>query len=125
MPSARKMTTPVAIDLPVVEARYAELDDFTLGYESFKADIDTAPLFVGLPDDRCQCPHWGIVTAGQITFRWADHAETYGEGDAYFAPPGHTTLISEGTSVTEFSPSGPFAESAAAIERNLANGAMS
>jgi len=124
MPSANKMTTPVAIDLPVVEARYAALDGYTLGYESFKADIDTAPLFVGLPDDRCQCPHWGLITSGQITFRWADHEETYGEGDAYYAPPGHTTLITAGTAAVEFSPSGPFAESSAAIERNLAAGAM-
>lgn len=124
MPSANKMTTPVVIDLPVVEARYAQLGDFVLGYESFKSDLDTAALFIGLPGDRCQCPHWGMVTAGQITFRWADHEESYGEGDAYYAPPGHTTLIASGTSVTEFSPSGPFAESSAAIERNLATGAM-
>jgi hypothetical protein len=27
---------------------------------------------VGLPDDRCPCAHWGVVTEGQITFRWAD-----------------------------------------------------
>ena len=27
-------------------------------------------------------------TAGQITFRWADREETYGEGDAYYARPG-------------------------------------
>lgn len=124
MPSANRMTTPVAIDLPVVEGRYAELGDFILGYESFKADVDTAPLFIGLPDDRCQCPHWGVVTAGQITYRWSDHEETYGEGDAYFAPPGHTTLITAGTAITEFSPSGPFAQTSAAIERNLAAGAM-
>ncbi len=124
MPSANKMTTPVAIDLPMVEARYAQLDDYTVGYESFKADIDTAPLFTGLPQDRCQCPHWGVVATGQVTFRWAGREETYGAGDAYYAPPGHTTLIVAGTSVTEFSPSEQLAESSAAIERNLATGAL-
>lgn len=123
MPSANKMTTPVAVDLPLVEARYVELEGYTLGYESFRSDVDTAPLFVGLPEDRCVCPHWGVVARGQITYRWPDHEETYGEGDAYYAPPGHTTLVTAGTELTEFSPSGPFADSAAAIERNL--GALS
>jgi hypothetical protein len=23
------------------------------------AGLDTTPLFKGLPDDLCQCPHWG------------------------------------------------------------------
>ena len=27
MPSANKMTTPVSVDLPVLQGRYAELDD--------------------------------------------------------------------------------------------------
>ena len=29
----------------------------------------------GLPDDLCQCPHWGYVTAGSITVRYADGTE--------------------------------------------------
>src|SRR5690349_19359577 len=104
MPSANKMTTPLSVDLPEINARYAELDDYTVGFESYSEDIDPAPFFAGLPDDRCQCPHWGIVQSGQITFRWADREETYGAGDAYYAPPGHLPLISAGTSVAEFSP---------------------
>ena len=30
----------------------------------------------GLPDDMCQCPHWGYVLAGKVTFRFADRDET-------------------------------------------------
>lgn len=26
--------------------------------------------FKGLPDDRCQCRHWGVVIKGQVTFRY-------------------------------------------------------
>ncbi len=85
MPSANKMTTPLAVDLPVIQGRYAELDDYTVGFESYPEDVDPAPLFAGLPEDRCQCPHWGMVQSGQITFRWADREETYGAGDAYYA----------------------------------------
>lgn len=75
MPSA-SMTTPVAVDEEQIQARYAALDGYTVGFETFKQDADATPLFKGLPDDRCQCPHWGVVMAGQITFRWADHEET-------------------------------------------------
>jgi len=104
MPSARLMTTPVAVDEELIEGRYAELGGYTVGFERFPKDVDPAPLFAGLPQDRCPCPHWGVVTSGHITFRWPDHEETYGEGDAYYAPPGHLPLISGGTSVVEFSP---------------------
>ena len=119
MPGANRMTTPIAVDEDQIEARYASLDGYTVGFESFKQDADAAPLFKGLPDDRCQCPHWGVVTAGQITFRWADREETYGEGDAYYAPPGHVPVAVAGTSLIEFSPTVELERTMAAIEANL------
>jgi hypothetical protein len=119
MPSANQMTTPIAVDLPEMQGRYAELDDYTVGFESFPDDVDPAPLFVGLPEDRCQCPHWGVVQNGQITFRWADHEETYGSGDAYYVAPGHLPLITAGTSLVEFSPSDALQRTMAVIESNL------
>ncbi len=61
---------------------------YTVSFETFRQDADPAPFFAGLPGDRCQCPHWGVVTAGQLTFRWPDHDETYVAGDAYYAPRG-------------------------------------
>jgi hypothetical protein len=120
MPGASKMTTPVAVDLPQIEGRYAELGGYTVGFETFPKEADPAPLFAGLPDDHCQCPHWGIVQSGQITFRWADHEETYGAGDAYYAAPGHLPLVAAGTSVVEFSPTDALGETMAVVERNLA-----
>lgn len=120
MPSANKMTTPVGVDLPVIQGRYAELDDYTVGFESFPDDVDPGPLFRGLPDDRCQCPHWGVVQSGQITFRWAGREETYGAGDAYYAPPGHLPLIAAGTSLVEFSPTAGLRQTMAVVEANLA-----
>ena len=84
MPSASKMSTPVAVDLEVIQGRYALLGGYTVAFETFKQDVDPAALFVGLPDDRCQCEHWGVVTEGQITFRWADRQETYVAGDAFY-----------------------------------------
>ena len=59
MPGASKMTTPVAVDLPQIQGRYAELGGYTVGFETYPEDADPAPLFVGLADNRCQCPHGG------------------------------------------------------------------
>ncbi len=120
MPSASKMTTPVSVDLPVLQGRYAELDGYTVGFETYPEDVDPSAYFRGLPDDRCQCPHWGVVQTGQITFRWADHDETYGSGDAYYAAPGHLPLISAGTSVVEFSPTDDLDRTMAVVGVNLA-----
>jgi hypothetical protein len=120
MPGANPATTPVAVDLPELKAQYAELGGYTVGYESFPHDIDPAALFVGLPQDRCQCPHWGVVTSGEITFRYADAMETFRAGDAYYARPGHLPLLAAGTSVTEFSPTGELAATMAVLEKNMA-----
>lgn len=120
MPSANVMTTPVSVDLPELQGRYAELGGYTVGFESYPEDVDPAALFRGLPEDRCQCEHWGVVQSGQITFRWADHEETFGAGDAYYAGPGHLPLITAGTSVVEFSPSDALHRTMSVVEANLA-----
>ena len=120
MPHTNKPSAPVAVDIPELEGRYVDLDGYTVGFESYKADVDPAPFFRGLPDDRCQCPHWGVVLTGSISFRWADHTETYGSGDAYYAPPGHLPVITEGTELVEFSPTEDLGRTMAVIESNLA-----
>ncbi len=119
MPSANRMSTPVGIDEDVIEARYATIGDYTVGFETHKQDVDPAPLFAGLPDDRCPCTHWGVVTAGRVVFRWPDHDETYVTGDAYFAPPGHLPLLTAGTSLIEFSPTADLEATVAVLERNM------
>ncbi len=122
MPGASPMTTPVAVEDELIVGRYAELGQYTVAFERFPQDVDPAPLFTGLPQDRCSCPHWGVVTSGQITFRWPDHEETYGEGDAYFAPPGHLPLITAGTSVVEFSPTADLHAVQSVISANMEGG---
>ena len=119
MPSANQMTTAATIDADEIEGRYAPLGDYTVSFETFKQDADPASYFVGLPGDRCQCAHWGVVTEGQLTFRWPDHEETYVAGDAYYAPPGHLPLVTAGTSTVEFSPSADLEATMAVVEKNL------
>ena len=120
MPHTNKMSAPVGVDIPEIEGRYVDLDGYTVGFETYKADVDPAELFRGLPDDRCQCPHWGVVLSGRLSFRYADHTEMHGAGDAYYAPPGHTPIVTDGTEVVEFSPTEELGRTMAVIEANMA-----
>ena len=54
MPKASKETASHVEDVGVMIGRYEELGGYTVGFETFREDADSAPLFVGLPDDRCQ-----------------------------------------------------------------------
>jgi hypothetical protein len=120
MPKASRDTATRVEDVGVMEGRYEELGGYTVGFESFREDADATPLMRGLPDDRCQSPHWGYVVAGSVTFRFADHDETYEAGDAYYAPPGHIPVVTAGAEVVEFSPTEAYARTMEVLGRNLA-----
>ena len=122
MPRTRKDQAPVLLDGPEMEGRYVDLGDYTVAYETFHTDADPAPLFRGLPDDRCQCPHWGVVVSGKVIFRYADHDEVYEAGDAFYAPPGHVPLPTGGTTLVEFSPVAEKAKTDEVIGRNMQAG---
>jgi hypothetical protein len=120
MPRTRKDEAPLLVDDPEIEGRYAELGGWTVSYEAFRADADPAPLFRGLPDDRCQCPHWGVVVSGRVVMRYPDHDETFTAGDAYYIPPGHLPLVFEGAEVVEFSPTEQLQTTMAVLGANMA-----
>ena len=120
MPSISRTTASRSVDMGVMEGRYENLGEYTVGFETFHEDADGTPLFRGLPDDRCQSPHWGYVIAGSVTFRYADRDETYAAGDAYYAPPGHVPVIAAGTEIVEFSPTGEYEKTMEVVGANLA-----
>jgi hypothetical protein len=77
----------------------------------FPKGADAAPLLKGLPQDLCQCPHWGTVLKGSIYVTYADgHEEKVNAGDVYYWPPGHTVRVDEDYEAIEFSPSGAMGE---------------
>jgi hypothetical protein len=120
MPNASRESASRVEDVGVMEGRYEELGPYTVGFESFREDADATPLFRGLPDNRCQSPHWGYVVKGTVTFRYADRDEKYETGDAYYAPPGHIPVVSAGTEVVEFSPTEEYGRTMEVLARNLA-----
>jgi hypothetical protein len=110
---------PVTVETHGVVLREAEWGDMNIGLEQFPAGTDTEPLFKGLPDDRCQCPHWGYVIRGRLRVRYADHEETVSEGDAYYMTPGHLPIFDEDTEVVEFSPRGEYQKTMEVAARNI------
>ena len=120
MPRTSKAEAPVVVENEVLTSRHVELDEFTVVFESYHVDADGAPVFKGLPDDRCQCPHWGIVVTGELRLRYADGQDTYRAGDAYVARPGHLPIVTAGTEVIEFSPTNKLAETLAVLAANMA-----
>ena len=79
-----------------VEDGHEDIDGYTVNFVSFGVDIDGTPLLKGLPGDACSCPHWGYVLKGRLTYRFADHEEVFGAGDAFYLPPGHIPLAEAG-----------------------------
>src|SRR2546423_1493666 len=84
------------------EGRYGETDGYVIGFETYTADADPAELFRGLPDDRCQCPHWGVVLRGALIYRNADGTEDrIAAGEAYYVGPGHLPQFTAGTAIVD------------------------
>ena len=120
MPKASKASASEHMEIEGYEGHFEHFDGgYTVGFERYTADADLTPLFAGLPDDRCQCAHWGYVITGKVTFKFADREETYETGDAYYAPPGHTPVLFDGTEIVEFSPTDELAHTFEVVERNM------
>ncbi len=120
MPKTSRETAPNVQRVEgIVEDRSEELDEYTVSFTRCLGEFDGAPLLRGAVDDRCQCPHWGYVIEGKITFRFPDRDEIYQAGDAFYAPPGHTPVTHEGSEVVMFQPTDALAKTREVMMGNL------
>ena len=120
MPKVSRESATDGGDYGAVLSQEGEVEGYTVSFVSFRQDIDATPLYKGLPDDRCQCPHWGYVTQGAVTFRYADREEVFEAGDAFYTPPGHVPVKhAPGTEIVLFSPTEELAITDAAMQRNM------
>jgi hypothetical protein len=110
---------PVSLEAPEGKMWQVEWGGNTVEFGKFKQVVDPAPLFKGLPDDRCQCPHWGYVIKGRLRYRFKDHEEVYEAGDAYYVSPGHTPVLEAGVEYVEFSPSAELAKTMEVVGQNM------
>ncbi len=120
MPKASRTTASESLELEGYEGHFEKMpDNYTAAFEKYTADIDLSPFMKGLPDDQCQCAHWGYVIAGKVTFKTKTGEETFEAGDAYYVPPGHTPVLYAGAEVVEFSPTDQLQETIEVIDKNM------
>ncbi len=105
MPKVSKESAAHVDDHGVVEDRHEDIAGHTINFVSFRQDVDATPLLKGLPGDKCNCPHWGYVLKGQLTYRFDDRDEVFRAGDAFYLPAGHIPVVTAGTEIVQFSPS--------------------
>jgi hypothetical protein len=111
---------PITFEDGGVRLRQIEWGDLNVAVEQIPAGLDMTPLLKGLPDDRCQCPHWGFVLAGQFRVKYARHEETIRAGEVYHLPPGHIVVFEADSKYIELSPKGAYQRTVEVVEHNLA-----
>ena len=119
MPKVSKQSAAHVADHGLVEDRHEDLDGYTVNFVSFAEAVDATPLLKGLPGDSCQCPHWGYVLKGRLTYRFADHDEVFEAGDAFYLPPGHVPIVDAGSEFFHFSPTEELRATEAVMMRNM------
>jgi hypothetical protein len=110
---------PVVAEMPEGKVQQTNWGNMIIEVGQFNQDFDGESSFKGLPDDRCQCPHWGYVVKGQLRFRYADHEEVYRAGDLYYGPPGHIPYLEAGCEYIEFSPADEYNKTMEIVIRNM------
>ena len=120
MPKVSKDTATGGGEFGPVTDRSEQIEGYSVNFTTFHQDVDGTPLVKGLPDDRCQCPHWGYVVSGRVTFRFPDRDEVYETGYAFYTPPGHIPIKHEpGSELVMFSPAEELKKTEEAMMRNM------
>ncbi|HEX3609975.1 MAG TPA: cupin domain-containing protein [Solirubrobacterales bacterium] len=119
MPKVSRESAEHVDDRGPAEDRHQDIDGYTVNFVSLREDVDLAPALKGLPDNRCQCPHWGYVFKGRLTLTFPGHEEVFEAGDAFYVPPGHAPRVEAGSEFVQFSPTEQLQEVQAAIMRNM------
>lgn len=114
-------------ELPLVEdygegfrSRLIEWGGMIVSYETFPGGVDATPLFIGLPGDMCQSPHWGYILKGRVRVKRSNGDEVLLGGDVYYLEPGHVPVFEEDTEVLEFSPKMEYQKTIEVAARNIA-----
>ena len=110
---------PIAAEIPEGTVRQVTWGNMTVEAGVLRKDWDGAAMFKGLPDDRCQCPHWGYVIKGQMRYKYADHEEVYRAGDVYYGAPGHVPFLEAGCEYVEFSPAEEYKKTTDLVMKNM------
>jgi hypothetical protein len=103
------------------EGRQVDAAGIRIAFESMPAQFppDASP-FKGLPDDRCQCDHWGYLFKGSFRVTYLDGPdEIVHAGEAYHLRPGHFVQTIEPVEMIELSPVDEHDRTMAVLARNM------
>jgi hypothetical protein len=120
MPSASHDGLPEQEIAPGYSSRFADWGGVTVAFEKAHAGQDASAMVKGLPDDRCQAPHWGYLFTGKIVVDYGDRSETVEAGQAYYIAPGHLITFLEDSEALEFTPTEELEKTFEAVRRNAA-----
>ena len=102
---------PDALRAGDIRFQGVDWDGLNVSHIHLPKGADATGLLQGLPQDLCQCPHWGLVLKGSINVRYADgRTEKVNAGEVYHWPAGHTVWVDEDYAAVEFSPAGEMRE---------------
>ncbi len=120
MPKVSKDSATQGGEFGPVTDRSDEIEGYSVNFTTFHVDMDQTPVLKGLPDDQCQCPHWGYVVKGRLTIRSGDREEVFEAGDAYYLAPGHVGVSNEpGSEIVQFSPAEELKKTSDVIMKNM------
>jgi hypothetical protein len=109
MKAISRAEAPITIEGDGVELRTHPLGGgMTTAFVRLPQGADLRPAVVGLPDDLCQCPHWGYMLSGRVKMHTSDGAEVYEAGQAFYWGPGHAPEALEDSEYVDFSPTDEF-----------------
>ncbi|GGT31347.1 hypothetical protein [Streptomyces purpureus] len=109
MTATSRADAPIEVEGDGVEVRMKELGgDMCVAFITLPKGTDMAPALKGLPDDRCQCPHWAYIVSGKVKMTTASGEQVYETGQAAYWAPGHVPEALEDSEFIDFSPTVEF-----------------
>ena len=111
MTGISRQDAPVAVEATGIELRVQEIGgEMSAGFVRLAAGTDLRGALKGLPEDLCQCPHWGYLLSGRLKMHTPDGEYVYRAGESFYWPPGHAPQALEDCEYVDFSPTKEFAE---------------
>ena len=120
MPSASHDEIELREIAPGYSGRFADWGGITVAFEKAHKGQDASAMLRGLPDDRCQAPHWGYLFSGRIVVDYGDRQETIVGGQAYYIEPGHRLSFEDDSEALEFTPTEALEQTLDVARRNAA-----
>src|SRR2546429_9891787 len=93
MPSASHDELPLREIVRGYSSRMVDWGSMTVGFEHAEAGQDASSMLEGLPDNRCQAPHWGYLFSGTMGVEYADRTETIEGPREYRVETGYSISV--------------------------------